>query len=248
MMNGATMSAGSLSRAAKQALLAGNDIILLSKPPSLNDPVWTSLEAAMGQEPEFRTRVRDACRRVLITKLTYLRGDNAVPYIPDLQKVETSFPDAEGTAFFLALAARSVTETTPGAIPLSPEAAGKVLLAGQYEDFFTAGRNAYPGASAYWYSASRGGTELAELARNVDTVIFCLSDAAGLSVLRYLQPLGKRVILFSVLNPVYLEQVPWANGAIAVYSYAPGSFIAGFSALLGRIPARGRLPYRAVSR
>ncbi|GHU97093.1 glycosyl hydrolase [Spirochaetia bacterium] len=248
MMNGATMSAGSLSRAAKQALLAGNDIILLSRTASLNDPVWTSLEAAMRQEPEFRSRVRDAARRVLITKLTYLRGDNAVPYIPDLQKVETSFPDAEGTAFFLDLAARSVTETMPGAIPLSPDAAGKVLLAGQYEDFFSAGRNAYPGAAAYWYSVSRGGAELAELARNVDTVIFCISDAAGLSMLRYLQPLGKRVILFSVLSPVHLEQVPWANGAIAVYSYAPESFIAGFSALLGRIPARGRLPYRAAPR
>jgi beta-N-acetylhexosaminidase len=248
LMNGATMSAGSISRAAKQAILAGNDIILLSKTPNLSDPVWTALAAAMRVEPEFRDRVRDAALRVLTVKLTYLRGEQAVPYIPDLRRVETELPDPEGTAFFLDLAARSVTvvqgaEGTPPAIPLSPERAGKVLLAGQYTDFFSSGRNAYPGASAYWYSTARGVTELARYARDADTIIFCLADAEGLSLLQSLRYLGKRIILFSVLSPVYLDAAPWADGAIAVYSYAPESFVAGFSALLGRIPARGRLPW-----
>jgi beta-N-acetylhexosaminidase len=55
--------------------------------------------------------------------------------------------------------------------------------------------------------------------------------------------LGKRIIVFSILNPVYLEQVPWIDGAVAVYSYARESFIAGFSAIVGRIPARGELPF-----
>jgi beta-N-acetylhexosaminidase len=83
-------------------------------------------------------------------------------------------------------------------------------------------------------------------ARRADTVIFCLSDAEGLSVLRSLRGLGKRVIVFSVLSPVYLDQVPWVDGAIAVYSYAPESFIAGFSSMLGRIPAQGHLPLQAA--
>jgi beta-N-acetylhexosaminidase len=51
------------------------------------------------------------------------------------------------------------------------------------------------------------------------------------------------VILFSVLSPVYLEEVLWVDGALAVYSYAPESFIAGFSAILGRIVPQGRLPF-----
>jgi beta-N-acetylhexosaminidase len=46
-----------------------------------------------------------------------------------------------------------------------------------------------------------------------------------------------------VLNPVYLEVLDWAGGALAVYSYAPESFVAGFSAILGRFPAEGRLPF-----
>jgi beta-N-acetylhexosaminidase len=246
LMNGAAVSAGSVSRAAKQALLAGNDIIMLSKTPNLSDPVWTSLTAAMRQEPEFRARVRNAALRVLMVKLTYLRGEKAVPYIPDLKKVETGLPDPEGSAFFLDLAARSVTVVKGAAgtvIPLSPDQAGKVLLAGQYEEFFSAGRKAYPGASSYWYSSGRT-DELVRYALPVDTVIFCLSDTAGLNQLQALRSLGKRIIVFSVLSPVYLDEASWADGAIAVYSYAPESFLAGFSVLLGRIPGRGRLPFQ----
>jgi beta-N-acetylhexosaminidase len=125
---------------------------------------------------------------------------------------------------------------------MNPEKAGKVFLAGQYMDFFNTGRAAYPGASAYWYSPERSVSELTSMARQADTIIVCLSEAADLYYLRALQGLGKRVIVLSVLSPVYLEQVPWIDGAIAVYSYAAESFIAGFSAMLGHIPAQGRLP------
>ncbi|MDR1319652.1 MAG: glycoside hydrolase family 3 protein [Treponema sp.] len=249
MMNGATTWAGSLSRAAKQALLAGNDIIMLSKTPSLYDPVWTSLLDSMREDAGFRERVRDAARRVLEVKLLYLRGDKKVPFVPSPERVEAELPDAEGAAFFLGLAARSVTVVKSGGaqaapvIPLKAEAAGRVLLAGQYTDFFRAGRAAYPGASSYWYSQSRGAAELVSYARGADTIVFCLSDAAGLRFLKDLEGLRKRVIVLSVLSPVYLESVSWVNGAVAVYSYAPESFIAGFSAIAGTIPAGGRLPY-----
>jgi beta-N-acetylhexosaminidase len=269
MMNGATTWAGSLSRAARQALLAGNDIVMLSKTPNLWDPVWTLLINSMKDDPVFRLRVRDACRRVLAVKLEYLRGEKKVPYIPDLAKLETELPNSEGSAFFLDLAARSVTvikgaapvnasgtgaavdaapsvragmSTASTVIPLKAENAGRVLLAGQYEDFFTLGKAAYPNAASYWYSSSRGTADFAAMARNADTVIFCLSDAGGLPFLRALEPLKKKVIIFSVLSPVYLESVPWADGVVAVYSYARESFAAGFSAILGRIPAGGRLP------
>ncbi|MDR0378097.1 MAG: glycoside hydrolase family 3 protein [Spirochaetaceae bacterium] len=252
MMNGAVLNAGSISQAAKQALLAGNDVIMLSKTPNLNEPVWTALAAAMKQEPAFRSRVRDAALRILTVKLTHLRGEKAVAYVPDMRKVETSLPDPEGAAFFLELAARSVTVVKGAAgpdsgaaepvIPLSPERAGKVLLAGQYLDFFSMGKKAYPEASSYWYAEGRV-NELASYAQSADTIIFCLSDAEGLVHLRALRPLGKRVIILSVLSPVYLNSAPWVDGALAVYSYAPESFLAGFSVLLGRIPGRGRLPF-----
>jgi beta-N-acetylhexosaminidase len=246
MMNGATSWAGSLSRAAKQALLAGNDIILFSKTPNLYDPVWTFLVTSMREESEFRLRVRDAARRTLVTKLRYLRGNQAAPFIPDLRKVENELNDPKGSAFFLNLAARSVTIVKPqnkqsAVFPLKPENAGRVLLAGQYLDFFKMGKAAFPDAVSYWYSESN--PELLSYVRRADTIIFCLSDSAGVRVLRQLEALNKKVIVLSVLSPVYLESVPWVDGAVAVYSYAPESLAAGFSVITGRIAAEGKLPY-----
>jgi beta-N-acetylhexosaminidase len=249
MMNGATAWAGSLSQAAKLALLSGNDVIMLSKTPNLGDPIWTNLLSSMRQEKAFRERVRDAARRIVAVKLEYLRGENAVPPVPDLRKVAAGLPDPEGSRFFLDLAARSVTilNGSQDVFPLTREKAGSVLLAGQYLDFFSAGRTAYPGARGYWYTPEPEAiATLQDMARRSDTIIFCLSDSEGLEALRNLRGLGKRVIVFSVLSPVYLDQVPWIDGALAVYSYAPESFIAGFSAMLGRIGAQGQLPLQAA--
>jgi beta-N-acetylhexosaminidase len=109
-------------------------------------------------------------------------------------------------------------------------------------DFFTTGRAAFPGARSFWYSPGTA-AELQRYAGEADTIIFCLSDQEGAAILNGLKTLGKRVIVFSVLSPVYLEGVSWVEGAIAVYSYAPESFVAGFSAILGRIPSPGKLPF-----
>jgi beta-N-acetylhexosaminidase len=249
MMNGATAWAGSLSAAAKLALLSGNDIIMLSKTPNLSDPIWTNLLVSMRQEPVFRERVRDAARRIMAMKLEYLRGETAVPCIPDLRKVEAGLPDPEGSRFFLDLAARSVTilkgtEEGNAIFPLTPEKAGTVLLVSKYPDFFKPGKAAYPNAKSWGDPRDIMIQDLLNYARPVDTIIFCFPDDEGMNVLRSLRELGKRVIVFSALSPVYLDQAPWIDGAIAVYSYAPESFVAGFSAMLGRIPALGKFPLR----
>ncbi len=254
LMNGATHAAGSLSRAAKRALEAGNDIVMLSKTPTLNDAIWTHLVQSMEREPEFRDRVRDAARRVLILKLTKLRDAGAPPLIPDPDTVRKRVPDPEGAAFFLDLAARSVTVVSGGntAIPLRAETAGKVLLAGPFEDFLVAGEAAYPGAERFKFSYSGDGAderaELRRRARRADTVILCLSNPYSLSLLQGLRDLGVRVLAVSALSPIYLERAPWVDGALAVYSYSRESFIAAFSVLAGRIGAQGRLPFPAAGR
>jgi len=250
MMVGAYAYLGSISRTAKQAIIAGNDIIMFSSTPLLFDPVWILLANSMRDEEDFRQIVRSAARRVLELKLTYLRGESSVPYIPDPAKVEAGLPDPEGSAFYLNLAARSVTFVKPNppntVFPITSENAGRVLLAGRYSEFFRYGRLAFPGAA----SISIVGTDpqavtqaFVTAARNADTIIFCLSDAADLRMLMNLNQLNRRIIVFSILSPVHIENVPWVTGAIAVYSYAPESFAAGFSAIIGRIPALGNLPY-----
>jgi beta-N-acetylhexosaminidase len=247
MMVGATTWMGTLSRTAKQAIAAGNDIVMFSNTPLLFDPVWTYLINSMRDEENFRKNVRDSVRRILELKLTYLRGASSVPYIPDIKRVETEIPDPEGSAFFLNLAARSVTVIKPdlasSIFPLTGKSAGRVLLAGRYGDFFTYGKAAFPDAAVCRYSSQTDTSQLLSLANNADTVIFCLSDAVDLRFLRSIQQLNKKVIVLSVLSPVHIESVPWVSGAVAVYSYAPESFASGFSAITGRIPAEGNLPY-----
>jgi beta-N-acetylhexosaminidase len=247
MMIGATSWLGVLAHTAKQAIIAGNDIIMFSHTPVLFDPLWTHLFNSMRDEEDFRRIVRIAARRTLELKLRYLRGSNSVPYIPDLTRVAAEIPDPEATAFFLDLAARSVTIVRPdppdSIFPLTRENTGRVLLAGKYGDFFRFGRTAFPGAVEYRYSGAGDASVLISMARNADTVIFCLSDGSDLRLLRNIQQMGRKVIVLSILSPFLVENLHWVDGAVAVYSYAPESFAAGFSAMLGRIPAQGILPY-----
>ena len=248
MMVGSLEYARTVPRAVRQALDAGNDIIMLSITPGLNDAIWTYLLSSMRADPAFRERVRDACRRVLALKLEHLRGDRKVPFVPDLERIAAELRIPEADDFFLTLAARSVTAVNgAGVFPLTPENAGRVLLAGagQFAAFFNAGRRAFPDAAVF--NTNRGAAAFAYYARRADTVIFCLSNRAGLNLLQELRrrvPLDdKTIVVFSVLNPVHLEEVPWVDGALAVFSYAPVSFVAGFSAMIGRIAARGSFPF-----
>ncbi|MDR2865363.1 MAG: glycoside hydrolase family 3 protein [Spirochaetaceae bacterium] len=243
-MNGATTSAGSLWIAAKAALSAGNDVIMISRTPELNAPIWVNLLDAMHKEPDFRARVRDAATKVLFIKLKHLKGERALPHIPDVSKVKQNVPDKEGAPFFQDLAARSVTivQEKPGLFPIPREKARNILLAGQNLDFFNIGRLAYPSVPRYWYTAPVS-AEFLSMARSADIIIFYLEKSEGIDVLRAIKPLGKKVIVLSVLSPAYLEAVPWVDGAIAVYSNSYESLIAGFSAILGKIKAEGRLPF-----
>jgi len=247
MMVGAYAYLGTIARTAKQALIAGNDIIMLSSTPLLFDPVWTNLLDSMKNETDFRAIVRASVRKIIEFKLLYLKGPSSVPYIPDPVRVESELPDPEASAFFLNFASRSITIVKPNPpdklFPLTRESAGRVLLAGRFRDFFIFGRAAFPGAVSYNYTDVIDPSRLIEIARNMDTIIVCLSNSSDVRMLRALENLNKRVIVFSVMSPFLINNSPWVTGAIAAYSYAPESFAAGFSVMIGRIPALGALPY-----
>jgi beta-N-acetylhexosaminidase len=244
-MNGATFAAGSQWRAALEALEAGNDIIMSSGNPALNGPLWTNLLAEMRRSESFNKRVREAATRIIAAKLEYLKPDTAPPLIPDTRRIQEHIPEAEALDFFQDLASRAATivmENSPGVFPLAPETAGNVLLAGPYLEFFSAGRKAFPAAKSIWASPEYRSDFLA-MARAADTIIFCLRDAQGAALLQAARNLGKKVIVLSVLNPVYLESLGWIDGAVAVYADHEESFLAGFSAITGRIKAEGAVPF-----
>ena len=238
-MYGAFQAAGSIARTAREALLAGNDMLLISSTPALNDEVWTSLVSLMESDAAFRARVRDAARRVLQTKLTHLRGPGAVPLVPGIDRVRKEIPDPGGRAFFLEQAARSV-ETIKQGRPLLPAASERILLAGRYGNFLNAGRRIYPRAAVYFWEDVPSTAALAALAVNADRVIFCLESQADLRLLESLRPLGKTAAVFCVAPFVppahreYLITSRWIDSAAALYGTSEQSFSAGFSFLQGK--------------
>jgi hypothetical protein len=134
-------------------------------------------------------------------------------------------------------------------IPLTTEGAGRVLLAGAYGDFLAEGLRRYPDAQTYRlpYAGKpdflRGrGRDLSKVAEDYDTVIFLLRDAMGLHILEALADQAEKVVVFSILSPVHLDEVSWAGTSLAAYGTGKDSFTAGFAVLRGDFEAGGRVP------
>ena len=98
MMNGATMYAGSVSRAFRMAVEAGNDIVISSTTAQLDEPLWTATLDLMKRDPEFKKKVVTAARRVILSKLDYYKGNGAkpAPLYPNENTIDQYIPDKEG--------------------------------------------------------------------------------------------------------------------------------------------------------
>ena len=85
---------------------------------------------------------------------------------------------------------------------------------------------------------------LRSTASEYDTILFCLSDPNSLEVLQEIAELDLRVVVMSILTPIYLLETPWIQSAVAVYGWGDESFRAGFSVLNGDMGAEGTAPIR----
>jgi beta-N-acetylhexosaminidase len=173
--------------------------------------------------------------------------------------VKKGLPDTQGAAFFLDQAARSITllQDKGKLFPLSPEKAGRVMLAYEDAPFRRNGLKAYPQARSYFFGPRAGVSDLAaDMTRNMesaDTIIVNINGKNGASDIKLLDNLktlkarGKRIVVFSVLGPPDYAEISWADAALAAYSASEESYIAGFSAMLGLIPFRGKAPAKGIS-
>jgi beta-N-acetylhexosaminidase len=82
------------------------------------------------------------------------------------------------------------------------------------------------------------------MAGEYDTIVFCLANFNSLDVLKDIAGQAGKIIVISALSPVYLEEVPWVETAIAVFGDGKDSFRAGFAALAGDYTPVGTLPVR----
>lgn len=253
MMVGATVYAGSLSEAFKMALEAGNDIILSSTTAKLNEALWTKNLDTMSTDKEFHARVKDAAYRVIKAKLDYFKSGNAAPLYPEQNNFEKSIPSKEGQKFFLEQACRSVTIEKQGEdFPLTKEKAGRVLLIGFMNSFFSSAKKHYDGAGEFRYSAYEIGPNetqwildnLGKVESGYDTVIICVSSENHVKVAEYFKNSPKKVIILNNMSPVLSEKLMWADTILLGYSWrCDYSLKAMISALAGDFVPQGIKPY-----
>jgi len=233
----------------KRAIEAGNDIVMLSRTPGFNGPIWQRLITAYREERYFRDRVDESVLRILRIKLGYLRPRERVPFAPSGERIREYMRTVDSQEFFLDQAGRSVTVVRNEALPYRPDPGERILLAGKDPDFFRVGREYFPVSGEFrfettgFYSSSASDRRrFAATVRSYDTVIFLLSDPNSAQVLDTIRNVDTQVIVYSILTPVYLTDLPWVRTAIAVYGWGRESFETGFAAIRGDYLPSGRLP------
>ena len=133
-----------------EALRAGNDMVMLSQTPALNDAIWEALYAEYQKSGSFRAEIQASVARILQIKLLYLKEDWRVPLSIDPEQVYSDVASDEGQPFFQEQAARGITLIRDYAIPFRNSEEEQILLAGQDADFLREGNERYPGADQFY--------------------------------------------------------------------------------------------------
>lgn len=236
-----------LPEVCEKGIRSGLDLLLVSRNPVEHQKIWERLTSLIKRDPDFEQIVESAVKHLLKIKLQYLTGDDSVPLLPDPESIETKIPDPEAQDFFLQQALRSVSVIRGKSIPLVEEE--NYLLVGSFSPFFYEGRNRFPKSDFHRFSYNPGYREINETAdylineaHTYDKIIFNLHNEKSLQILKKLEPVKNKLIVFSVLTPVYLAEVPWVETSIAVYGTGNDSFQAGFSVLIGDYHAEAIVP------
>jgi len=249
-MNGALSGGVDTAEACLQALEAGNDIVLISHSPRVQENTWQRLRRHLAEQPAFRQRLGVSVRRILRLKLQALDP----PWAPAAAATGTNgqavpIPAPGASSFFEQSALRAITLVRSQGLPLAAAPGARVLVVGQFEEFIEEARRRFPGADGLlfpfspFYSARPEDLQsIPARAAAYDLVLFCLANYNSLEILETLRPLASRLAVVSALSPVYLRDTPWVRTAVAVYGSSRDSFRAGFAALAGEFRPEGRLP------
>ena len=237
-MHGARSNGLSLAEVCEKGLRSGLDLLLVSRNPIEHEKIWNRLIRIISSDQEFKKIVQSSVKQILKTKFKYLKDSNSVPLYPKTENIAENIPAPGAADFFLQQALRSVSILKKGELPLSSRE--NYLLAGSFTSFFYEGRARFNRSDFYRFNYYPDSSEILETASYLinnehyyDKIIFNLHNEKSLKILKKLEPLKDKLIIFSVLTPVYLSEVPWVKTAIAVYGTGNDSFIAGFSVLKG---------------
>jgi beta-N-acetylhexosaminidase len=232
-----------------EALKSGNDIILMSYNKWIYEQAWTSILAEYRKNPEFKQQIRESAKRIILTKLNYLKRENRVPVYPDIKQIKEKLPLKEAQQFILDQACRSVTILKKGIMP-ETDKDQKILLAGRYRHFFNTGTKAFPGAGKYFFNMKysvgakkQTAAEIAGLCKNYDIIIFEVSDDDMLEIAKMLKKYHEKMIIISTNDVSAIKESKFASTSIAVYSINPVSYRTGFEYLKGNIQGTGKISF-----
>ena len=251
MMNGATVFAGGVSLAVRMAIKAGNDIIIFSDTPEMNDAIWRNNFPLMTSDAEFRECVIKAATRILKEKLKYFKSGNTAPLFPSTDNLAERIPDPDGQIFFLEQACRSISLFKGENFPLTPEKAAeeRVLIAGPFTMYQNELKKRYKNADIFYYRYTMDSDQLASYsddlkrrANRYDTIIVLVANEETSSLVNSLKNSGKKVIVISILSPNFVVNMDWADTILFAYSYSDYSFKAVSAVLAGEIPVYGEIP------
>jgi beta-N-acetylhexosaminidase len=241
-------AAGDFETDCREALEAGNDLLMTSSLPEFEGSTWRNLLASYRGSPRFRARVREAATRVIALKLEWLAPKGESGLVPLAEYIGKRVPDPAGVAFFKEQALRSATALHPELLPWKPR--GRLLVASPLAAFSAAAAVAWPSSKLFRFSW-RPETEAlpAELLaldaalEGADSVLVCVASEAGMDFALRAASAGKQVAIVSILSPLPLARAAASMPAVAVYGSAPESIEAGIAVLRGEAQAGGRFPY-----
>ncbi|HSV55700.1 MAG TPA: glycoside hydrolase family 3 N-terminal domain-containing protein [Magnetospirillaceae bacterium] len=250
-MSGAVLPGG-FPETSKRAIMAGNDMLVVSRILDLADEAWNRLIQAYRTDEAFRKRVRESALRILRAKQAYLLPKGPAGLIPRAENA-ANLQSQASRAFFTDHAFRSATVLEGSGLPLVPGAGGRILLVGSNFDFFSEGLRRYPGAETLRISVFPGpevfaseAEVLATRARGARAVIVSVANASGARMARTIAGTGVPVYIVSILSPAHALDAGPAAGSVAVYSMSRASFEAAFAVLSGVVEGRGILPISRV--
>jgi len=247
IMYGARYGGEDMSVICEESMRAGADLLLVSRSTLTHQYVWDHFIDLMQQDTSFYQRVKEAAIRVLRVKLMDLKGENAVPLIPDTTALEESLPDAEMAGFNRNLALRSIT-LVRGENPVIPEESS-VLVVSQNETFALEAARHFrqveyfpipydPGPGQLTAARNR----LKETIDNYDNVIISYINGRDSFILDQMEPWADKITLILCRNPQWIEELPWCRSALAIYMDSDETVEVSIGILAGKVPPFGRLP------
>jgi beta-N-acetylhexosaminidase len=238
-----------MGRLVLEAIAVGNDMVMLSQTPEVGGLIWDRLVNETREDEELRLRVREAARAVLTLKLRYLKAEDRVPLDPDQGQIARLMQSNDAAEFFRDQAGRSITRLSDDGIPLRLDDGESMIIAGKDRDFLRIAGEFFPSAAQFRIesqfaesSDARDRAGFLSAARGHDTVLFCVSDRSSLEVLQQIEGSDLRVVVVSILSPIYLFELGWVDTAVAAYGWGDESYRAALSVLVGAYQPYGSLP------